>query len=46
MDLVLRATFDVRQGLEEYAVHPEHLRVIDYIKSVAEYSRVVDYETV
>ena len=46
MDLVLRATFDDRKGLEEYAVHPEHLRVIDYIKSVAEYSRVVDYETV
>ncbi|ADV45735.1 Dabb family protein [Nitratifractor salsuginis] len=46
MDLVLTTTFDDRKGLEEYAVHPEHLRVIDYIKSVAEYSKVVDYETV
>lgn len=46
MDLVLTATFDDRKGLEEYAVHPEHLRVIDYIRSVAEYSKVVDYETV
>jgi hypothetical protein len=44
MDLVLRATFDDREGLEEYAVHPEHLKVIDFIKSVAEYSKVVDYE--
>jgi len=44
MDLVLRATFDDRKGLEEYAVHPEHLKVIEYIKSVAEYSKVVDYE--
>jgi hypothetical protein len=46
MDLVLTATFDDREGLEEYAVHPAHLEVIEYIKSVAEYSRVVDYETV
>jgi hypothetical protein len=46
MDLVLRATFDDRKGLEEYAVHPEHRKVIEYIKSVAEYSKVVDYEAV
>ena len=46
MDLVLTATFDDRRGLEEYAVHPEHLKVIDYIKSVADYSRVVDYEKI
>ena len=45
MDLCLIATFDDRKGLEEYAVHPVHLKVIDYIKSVAEYSKVVDYES-
>ena len=44
MDLCLIATFDDREGLEEYAVHPEHLQVIEFIKSVAEYSKVVDYE--
>ena len=44
MDLVLTATFDDREGLERYAVHPEHLKVIEYIKSVAEYSKVADYE--
>ena len=46
MDLVLTATFADRQGLQEYAVHPEHLKVIDYLKQVTDYSRVVDYETV
>ena len=45
MDLSLIARFDDRKGLEEYAVHPDHLEVIDYIKSVAEYSKVVDYES-
>jgi len=44
MDLVLTATFEDRRGLEEYAVHPEHLKVIEWLKEVAEYSKVVDYE--
>jgi hypothetical protein len=46
MDLVLTATFVDRRGLDEYAVHPEHLKVIDYLKEVTDYSKVVDYETV
>jgi len=46
MDLCLTAEFADRKGLQEYAVHPEHLKVIDYIKKVADYSKVVDYETV
>jgi len=46
MDLVLTAVFDDRKGLEEYAVHPVHLEVIDYIRSVADYTKVVDYETI
>jgi antibiotic biosynthesis monooxygenase (ABM) superfamily enzyme len=45
MDLVLRATFDDREGLAAYAVDPIHREVIAYIQSVAEYSKVVDYET-
>ncbi len=44
MDLALMARFDDRKGLEAYAVHPIHLEVIDFIKSVAEYTKVVDYE--
>jgi hypothetical protein len=46
MDLVLTATFDDRRGLEEYAVHPEHLEVIGYLKTVAESTKVVDYEKI
>ncbi len=46
MDLVLTATFEDRDGLKEYATHPEHLKVIDKIKKIAEYSKVVDYEKI
>jgi hypothetical protein len=46
MDIVLTAKFEDREGLQEYAVHPEHLKVIEYIKSVALYSKVVDYEKI
>ncbi len=44
MDLALIARFDDRAGLEAYAVDPVHREVIDFIKSVAEYTKVVDYE--
>ena len=44
MDLSLIATFDSKDDLKEYAIHPEHLKVIENIKKVAEYSKVVDYE--
>ena len=44
MDLALTARFDDRAGLEAYATHPVHLEVIDFIKSVADYTKVVDYE--
>ena len=43
MDLSIVTTFDDKEGLQEYAVHPEHLKVVDFIKSVVEYSKVVDY---
>ena len=45
MDLCLIAEFENIEGLNEYASHPEHIKVIDYLKKVAEYSKVVDYET-
>ncbi len=44
MDLVLRSTFDDIDGLKAYAIDPQHLKVIDGLKEVAEYSKVVDYE--
>ena len=46
MDLVLTSTFADREGLNDYAVHPEHLKVIEKIKKVADYSKVVDYEKI
>jgi len=45
MDMSLLSTFDDRVGLDEYATHPIHLEVIAYIKSIASYTKVVDYET-
>jgi hypothetical protein len=44
MDLSIITTFESKAGLEAYAVHPEHLKVVDFIKQVVEYSKVVDYE--
>ncbi len=45
MDLCLVANFNSKKDLESYAVHPDHLVVVEFIKSVVEYSKVVDYET-
>ena len=44
MDLSIITSFESREALEAYAVHPEHLKVVDFIKRVVEYSKVVDYE--
>jgi hypothetical protein len=44
MDMSIITTFENRAGLEAYAVHPEHVKVIDFIKQVVEYTKVVDYE--
>jgi len=44
MDLSIITTFDDRQSLDAYATHPEHLKVVEFIKGVVEYSKVCDYE--
>lgn len=44
MDLVLTSTFDNKDGLESYRVHPAHQEVVSFIKEVTVESRVVDYE--
>jgi hypothetical protein len=44
MDLSIITVFESKEGLNTYAVHPEHLKVVDFIKTVVEYSKVVDYE--
>ena len=43
MDLSLYSTFDDQAGLEAYAIHPAHLEVVEFIKSVATASKVSDY---
>ena len=44
MDLSIITAFESKEGLEAYAIHPEHLKVVDFIKTVVEFSKVVDYE--
>ena len=44
MDLSLISTFETKEGLQEYAVHPAHLEVVAFIKEVTELSKVVDYK--
>jgi hypothetical protein len=44
MDLSIITTFESKEGLDAYAVHPEHLKVVEFIKRVVDYSKVVDYE--
>jgi hypothetical protein len=42
-DLSLYSTFDTKEDLDAYAIHPEHLKVVELIKSVTVESKVVDY---
>ena len=42
-DLSLYSTFDSKEALNIYAVHPAHLEVVEVIKSVTLESKVVDY---
>lgn len=44
MDLSIITAFESKEGLDAYAVHPEHLKVVEFIKSAVEYSKVVGYE--
>ncbi len=43
-DISLYSTFNTKDDLKAYAIHPEHLKVVELIKSVAQESKVVDYE--
>jgi len=43
MDLSIITAFETGEDLYLYANHPEHLAVIDFIKSVVNSSKVVDY---
>ncbi len=43
MDLSLYSTFESFDDLKTYATHPAHLEVLEYIKAVTEFTKVVDY---
>jgi hypothetical protein len=43
MDLSLYSSFDSKEDLNIYATHKDHLKVIDFIKTCADYTKVVDY---
>ncbi len=43
-DVILYTAFDTRADLDAYQVHPEHLRVVGFVKQVVASRSVVDYE--
>lgn len=42
-DLSLYSKFQTKEDLNSYSIHSEHLKVVEFIKSVASESKVVDY---
>lgn len=43
-DIVLCTKFASKEDLAAYAVHPEHLKVVAFVKAVVAERRVIDYE--
>lgn len=43
MDLALTTEFESLEDLKKYAVHPEHVKVADYVKKVTLTRVVLDY---
>lgn len=43
-DISLYSTFKTKEDLESYAIHPDHLKVVEFIKTIATSRVVVDYE--
>jgi len=42
-DLSIYSKFQTKEDLNSYAIHSEHLKVVEFIKSVVSESKVVDY---
>jgi hypothetical protein len=42
-DLALYSEFETKEALEGYQSHPEHLKVIEYLRTVRDQRAVVDY---
>lgn len=43
-DMCLICMFDDMSGFTEYRDHPEHVKVLDYIKKVIAERKVIDYK--
>jgi len=43
-DMVLYSEFNSLDDLKAYAEHPEHLKVVDFVKPLVSERAVVDYE--
>ena len=43
-DIVLYSVFKDRSGLESYQKHPEHQKVVEFVKKIVMDRKVVDYE--
>jgi len=43
-DVILYSVFDTRADLDTYQVHPEHLKVVAFVKQVVAARSVIDYE--
>ena len=44
MDMVLCSEFASMDDLQAYAIHPEHLKVVNFVKPLISERAVVDYE--
>lgn len=42
-DIALYSEFDDLQALEDYRIHPEHVKVVEFIDKVCSERRVADY---
>lgn len=43
-DVILNSQFKSFEDLDIYAKHPEHIKVVEFIKSVVEQRVAIDYE--
>ena len=43
-DLALYSVYESLEALDAYQIHPEHLKVRDFVKSITDGRSVVDYE--
>ena len=43
-DIALYSEFDDIQALENYRIHPEHVKVVEFIDNICSERRVADYD--